>query len=90
MKAIAYTQDGSPDALERKELVKPIPSEDEVLVKVNAASANAADLHLMRADPFLIRLSSGLLQPKNEIPRSDLAGRVEAVGRKMIIMEAAQ
>jgi len=80
MKAIVYTEYGSPDVLHLKEVVKPTPKEDEVLVKVYAVSANAADLHLLRADPFLIRLSSGLLKPKNTILGSDIAGRVEAVG----------
>src|SRR5512144_1949450 len=80
MKAIVYTEYGSPDVLELKEVAKPTPKENEVLVKVYAVSANAADLHLLRADPFLIRLSSGLLKPKNTILGSDIAGRVEAVG----------
>jgi NADPH:quinone reductase-like Zn-dependent oxidoreductase len=80
MKAIVYTEYGSPDVLELKEVAKPTPKDDEVLVKIYAVSVNAADLHLLRADPFLIRLSSGLLKPKNEILGSDIAGRVEAVG----------
>jgi NADPH:quinone reductase-like Zn-dependent oxidoreductase len=80
MKAIVYTEYGSPDVLELKEIAKPTPKEDEVLVKVYAVSANAADLHLLRADPFLIRLSSGLLKPKHTVLGSDIAGRVEAVG----------
>ncbi|MGE5375239.1 MAG: NAD(P)-dependent alcohol dehydrogenase [Bacteroidota bacterium] len=80
MKAIVYTQYGAPDVLELKEVAKPTPKEDEVLVKVYAVSVNAADLHLLRADPFLVRLSSGLLKPKNQILGSDIAGRVEAVG----------
>ena len=81
MKAIVYTEYGSPDVLQLKEVAKPTPKDDEVLVKVHAVSVNAADLHLLRADPFLIRLSSGLLKPKNAILGSDIAGRVEAVGR---------
>ena len=80
MKAIVYTEYGSPDVLELKEIVKPTPKKDEVLVKVYAVSVNAADLHLLRADPFLIRLSSGFLKPKNKILGSDIAGRVEAIG----------
>jgi len=80
MKAIVYTKYGSPDVLEFKEVEKPAPKDDEVLVKVYAASVNAADLHMLRADPFLIRLSSGLLKPKNTILGADIAGRVEAVG----------
>jgi NADPH:quinone reductase-like Zn-dependent oxidoreductase len=81
MKAIVYTEYGSPDVLELKEVAKPTPKDSEVLVKVYAVSVNAADLHLLRADPFLIRLSSGLLKPKNQILGSDIAGRVEAVGK---------
>src|SRR5215212_5916413 len=80
MKAIVYREYGSPDVLELKEVDKPTPKDNEVLVKVYAVSANAADLHLLRADPFLIRLSSGFLKPKNEILGSDIAGRVEAIG----------
>ena len=80
MKAIVYTEYGSPDVLELKEVAKPTPKDDEVLVKVYAVSVNAADLHLLKADPFLIRLSSGLIKPKNTILGSDIAGRVEAVG----------
>ncbi len=83
MKAIIYTKYGSPDVLEFKEVAKPTPNDDEVLIKVIAVSVNAADLHLLRADPFLIRLSSGLLKPKNKILGSDIAGRVEAVGRNV-------
>ena len=83
MKAIVYTEYGSPAVLQFKEVVKPTPKDNEVLVKIYAVSANAADLHLLRADPFLIRLSSGLLKPKNEILGSDIAGRVEAIGNKV-------
>jgi NADPH:quinone reductase-like Zn-dependent oxidoreductase len=80
MKAIVNTQYGSPDVLQLKEIERPTPTDDEVLVKVYAVSVNVADLHLLRADPFLIRLSSGLFKPKNKILGSDIAGRVEAVG----------
>jgi len=80
MKAIVYTKYGSPDVLELKEVAKPTPKDDEVLIKVHAASVNAADLHYLRADPFLIRLMSGLLKPKNTILGADIAGRVEAIG----------
>ena len=80
MKAIVYTEYGSPDVLRLKDVEKPVPADAEVLVKVHAVSVNAADLHLLRADPFLIRLSSGFLKPKHTILGSDIAGRVEAVG----------
>jgi NADPH:quinone reductase-like Zn-dependent oxidoreductase len=82
MKAMVYTKYGPPDVLELKEVEKPIPKDNEVLVKVHAASANAGDWHLLRADPFLVRLMGvGLLKPKNKILGSDIAGRVEAVGK---------
>ncbi len=82
MKAIVYAKYGPPDVLELKEVEKPAPKDDEVLIKVHAASANAADWHLLRGDPFLLRLTgTGLLKPKNKILGADVAGRVEAVGR---------
>ena len=80
MKAIVYTEYGSPDVLQFKDVEKPAPNKVEVLVKVHAASANPADWHLMRAEPFLARLANGLLKPKNTKLGADLAGRVEAVG----------
>jgi NADPH:quinone reductase-like Zn-dependent oxidoreductase len=83
MKAIVYTEYGSPDVLQLKELEKPAPKENEVLVKVQAASANPADWHLMRAEPFLARLENGLLKPKNTRLGVDVAGRVEAVGKNV-------
>src|SRR5688572_4549791 len=84
MKAIVYTQYGAPsDVLHFKEVERPTPSDDEVLIKVHAASINAADWHLLRGDPFLFRFMSGLLKPKNTILGSDIAGRVEAVGRNV-------
>ena len=81
MKAIVNTTYGSPDVLQFKDVEKPSPTDNEVLIKVHAASVNAADLHLLRADPFLIRFMSGLLKPKTTILGADIAGRVEAVGK---------
>lgn len=63
------------------EVEKPAPKDDEVLVKVYAVSANAADLHLLRGDPLLFCLQSGLRKPKYPTLGSDVAGRVEAVGK---------
>jgi NADPH:quinone reductase-like Zn-dependent oxidoreductase len=83
MKAIVYTEYGSPDVLQLKEVERPTPRDNEVLVKIYAASANAADWHLMRAEPFLARLENGLLKPKNTKLGADVAGRVEAVGRNV-------
>ncbi len=83
MKAIVYTQYGPPDVLQFKEVEKPTPKDDEVLIAVQAASANAADWHLLRGDPFLVRLMAGPLKPKNTILGADIAGRVEAVGKNV-------
>lgn len=80
MKAIVYTEYGSPDVLRFEDVEKPAPRHNEVLIKVRAASANPADWHLMRAEPFLARLANGLLRPKNTKLGADLAGRVEAMG----------
>jgi len=83
MKAIVFTKYGSPDVLELKEVEKPTPQNDEVLIKVQAASANPADWHTMRATPFLARLVNGFFKPKNPRLGADVAGRVEAVGRNV-------
>ena len=81
MKAVLCTQYGPPDLLEFKEIAKPAPGDNEVLVKVCAASANPLDWRLMRGKPFIVRLFFGLLKPKLDILGSDFAGRVEAVGK---------
>ena len=84
MKAIVYTKYGPPDVLQLKEIEKPAPADDQVLVRVHAASLNAYDSHMMRASPFLVRLSgSGFLKPKNQRFGADFAGRIEAVGRNV-------
>jgi len=83
MKAIVNTHYGSPDVLQLKEVEKPAPSDHEVLVKVLAASAAAGDWHLLRAQPFLMRFTSGLLKPKHQILGAAFAGRVETVGRNV-------
>ena len=88
MKAIIYTEYGSPDVLQFKDVEKPSPKDNEILVKVHAASANAADWHLMRAEPFLARLENGLLKPKNTRLGADVAGRVEAVGKNVTQFQA--
>ncbi len=84
MKAMVYTQYGSPDVLHLEEVDKPTIKDDEVLIKVHTASVNAADWHLLTADIFLVRLmGEGLLKPKRTILGADVAGRVEAVGRNV-------
>lgn len=80
MKAIVYTKYGSTDVLKLKEVEKPTPKDNEVLIKVHAASVNSWDWDLLRGTPFLVRLG-GILKPKYKILGADIAGRVEAVGR---------
>ncbi len=84
MKAIVYERYGPPEVLQLKEVPKPAPSADQVLVKIHAASVNAADWHMLTADIFLIRLmGGGLFKPKNTKLGADFAGVVESVGSKV-------
>ena len=81
MKAIVCMKYGPPDVLQFKEVAKPSPKDNEVLIRIHAASVNQADLHFLRGKPFPIRLIGfALLQPKHKILGADIAGRVEAVG----------
>jgi NADPH:quinone reductase-like Zn-dependent oxidoreductase len=82
MKAIVYHNYGSPDVLRLEDIPKPTPSDDEVLVKVHAASVNDWDWGLLRGKPFVNRLIGGLLKP-HKILGCDIAGRVEGVGRNV-------
>jgi NADPH:quinone reductase-like Zn-dependent oxidoreductase len=80
MKAIVQDRYGSPDVLELEELDRPVPKDDEVLVRVMASSANPRDWHLMRGLPLIARPQIGLRKPKWRFPGSDVAGVVETVG----------
>jgi NADPH:quinone reductase-like Zn-dependent oxidoreductase len=88
MKAIIVERYGMPDVLEFKDVEKPAPKNNEVLVKVHAASLNMFDWHLLTADIFLVRLNAGLFKPKYRIPGADVAGRVEAVGKSVTQFKA--
>jgi len=83
MKAIVYHNYGSPDVLKCEEIEKPTPGDDEVLIKVRAASVNPLDWHLMRGKPYIIRAMTGLRKPKDTRLGRDVAGQVEAVGRNV-------
>jgi NADPH:quinone reductase-like Zn-dependent oxidoreductase len=83
MKAIVINAYGSPDVIDLKEVARPAIEDDEVLVRVHAASLNAGDVFSLRGSPWLIRLSLGLNKPKNYILGWDMAGRVEAVGSRV-------
>ena len=81
MKAVVYTRYGSPDVLQLKEVETPTPKDNEVLIKVHAASINSWDWDLLRGVPFINRLVFGLLKPRRiKILGCDIAGYVEAVG----------
>lgn len=81
MKAILYTRYGSPEELQLAKASKPNPKDDEVLVKVRAASVNSWDWDLVRGQPRIYRLFFGLFRPRHPIIGSDIAGHVEAVGK---------
>jgi NADPH:quinone reductase-like Zn-dependent oxidoreductase len=80
MKAIVQHRYGSPNVLRYKDIDKPVVSDGEVLVRTHAAAVNIGDWHLLRGVPYVMRLVVGLRKPKREIPGTDVAGRVEAVG----------
>ncbi len=83
MKAIVYHNYGSPDVLRCEEIEKPTAGDDEVLIKVRAASLNPADWHFMTGMPYLIRMQAGLRRPKDPRLGIDVAGEVEAAGRNV-------
>jgi NADPH:quinone reductase-like Zn-dependent oxidoreductase len=83
MKAMVWTRYGPPEVLKLQEIDTPIPKDNEVLVKVHAASLNAGDLKIMRGESFILRLMNGLRKPKHKILGDDIAGQVEAVGKNV-------
>ncbi len=82
MKAIVYTEYGPPDVLQLQEVEKPTPGDNEVLIKVHAASVNASDCEFLTGTPLYTRIW-GLFKPKYTILGSDIAGRVEAKGKNV-------
>jgi len=82
MKAVIFTKYGPPEVLQIKELEKPTPKENEVLIKVFATTAHIGDTRIRRADPFLVRLMFGLFKPrKNFIPGMEISGEIESIGK---------
>ncbi len=84
MKAIVFTKYGSPDVLELRDVDKPTPRDDQVLIRVHAASVNDWDWAALHGIPFVNRLMFGILKPKKQILGSDIAGRIEAVGKNVV------
>ena len=87
MKAIVYYKYGSPDVLKHIDAEKPTPKEDQVLIKVHAASINSYDWRHIRAQPFLVRTSGGMLKPRDIRLGADIAGTVEAVGSNITLFK---
>jgi NADPH:quinone reductase-like Zn-dependent oxidoreductase len=84
MKAFVCTQYGPPEVLTLEEVPKPVPNDNEILVKVHAAAVTFSNLALVSGKPFIARFTGlGLTKPKTRIPGSDISGRVEAVGRNV-------
>jgi NADPH:quinone reductase-like Zn-dependent oxidoreductase len=84
MKAIVYYEYGSPDVLKLEDVDKPVPGDDEVLVRVRAASANPADWHYLRGVPYVMRAQAGLRRPKSTVLGRDISGEVETVGKEVM------
>ena len=88
MKAIVYQKYGPPDVLQLKEVEKPIPKENEVLIKVYATTVNRTDTATIRAKPFFARFFTGLLKPKKQIPGTEFAGEIIVVGKSVPSLKA--
>lgn len=80
MKAVVYTNYGPPNVLQLKEVAKPVPSDNEILIKVYATTVNRTDCGFLRGKPFIVRFFSGLLRPRKKILGNEFAGKIEEVG----------
>jgi NADPH:quinone reductase-like Zn-dependent oxidoreductase len=80
MRAVVYDRYGPPEVLRLEEVERPVPKNDEVLIKVHASTVNRTDTGLRSAEYFISRFFTGLLRPRHKIPGTELAGEVEAVG----------
>lgn len=84
MKAIVYTKYGSPDVLKLKELEKPVPKDNGVLIKIYASTVNRTDCAQLRAKPFIMRFFTGLFKPKRTIPGTAFSGKIAAIGKAVV------
>lgn len=83
MKAITRTTYGGPEVLQLKEIPKPIPKENELLIRVHATTINRTDCGILTGKPYIIRAFTGLTKPRDLIPGTDFAGQVESVGKNV-------
>ena len=83
MKAIVYEKYGLPDVLQLMEVEKPAPMDDEILIKVHAASVTPLDWHMLTGTPYIARLLAGLFKPTHKVLGTDVSGVVEAIGKKV-------
>ncbi len=83
MKAIIYTKYGPPDVVQLSDIEKPVPKDNEVLIKIHASTVNRTDCGFRSAEYFIVRFFAGLVYPKNKILGNEFAGQIEAVGKKV-------
>ena len=90
MKAVVTTKYGPPEVLKLREVAKPVPGENEVLVKVYATTVNRTDCGIRSGKPFLIRFFTGLFKHKNTILGTEFAGEVEGVGKNVSLFKVGE
>jgi len=83
MKAVVCTKYGPPDVLQLKEVEKPVPKDNEVLIRIYATTVNRTDSAILRAKPFFARLFTGMFKPKKQIPGTEFAGKIEEIGENV-------
>ena len=88
MKAVVYTHYGPPDVLQLNEVDKPVPENGEVLIRIHATTVNRTDCATIRAIPFFARIITGLFKPKKQIPGTEFAGEIVALGKNVSSLKA--